>query len=113
MKPLLYRNPFHDKKMRDKNMKTRSPFFCLQSFCRLLITAILLASLAALHAADAAKQKPNLVIIFTDDMGYADIGAYGCKDIPTPHLDRSPPRALGSPAPIPSPRSAFLRAWAS
>ena len=53
-----------------------------------LLTAILLASLAALHAADAAKQKPNLVIIFTDDMGYADIGAYGCKDIPTPHLDR-------------------------
>ena len=53
-----------------------------------LLTALLLASLAALQAADAPKQKPNLVIIFTDDMGYADIGAYGCKDIPTPHLDR-------------------------
>ena len=53
-----------------------------------LLTALLLASLAALQAADAPKQKPNLVIIFTDDLGYADIGAYGCKDIPTPHLDR-------------------------
>ena len=53
-----------------------------------LITALLLAPLTVLHAADAPKQKPNLVIIFTDDMGYADIGAYGCKDIPTPHLDR-------------------------
>jgi len=51
MKPLLYRNPFHDKKMRDKNMKTRSPFFCLQSFCRLLLAALLLASLTALPAA--------------------------------------------------------------
>jgi arylsulfatase A-like enzyme len=48
------------------------------------LTALLLAPLAALHAAD----KPNLLILFTDDMGYADIGAYGCNDIPTPHLDR-------------------------
>lgn len=49
-----------------------------------LLTALLLAPLAALHSADAPKSaaKPNLVIIFTDDMGYADIGAYGCKDIP-------------------------------
>jgi arylsulfatase A-like enzyme len=53
-----------------------------------VLTALLLAPLAALQAADAPKQKPNLVIIFTDDLGYADIGAYGCKDIPTPHLDR-------------------------
>jgi arylsulfatase A-like enzyme len=55
---------------------------------RSALTAQLLAPLAALQAADAPKQKPNLIIIFTDDMGYADIGAYGCKDIPTPHLDR-------------------------
>ena len=55
-----------------------------------LFTALLLAPLAALHSADAPEPaaKPNLVIIFTDDMGYADIGSYGCKDIPTPHLDR-------------------------
>ena len=57
---MLYRNPFHDKKMRDKNMKTRSPFFCLQSFCRLLITALLLAPLAALHAAPSAV--PRIII---------------------------------------------------
>jgi arylsulfatase A-like enzyme len=55
-----------------------------------LFTALLLAPLCVLYAADAPRPaaKPNLVIIFTDDMGYADIGAYGCKDIPTPHLDR-------------------------
>jgi arylsulfatase A-like enzyme len=63
-----------------------------------LFTALLLAPLAALQAAEAPKQsrsaaktaggKPNLIIIFTDDMGYADIGAYGGKDIPTPHIDR-------------------------
>ena len=57
---------------------------------RSALTALLLAPLCVLCAAAAPEPtaKPNLVIIFTDDMGYADIGAYGCKDIPTPHLDR-------------------------
>ena len=32
-------------------------------------------------------QKPNVVIIFIDDMGYGDIGPFG-SDHPTPHLDR-------------------------
>ncbi|MEX0613708.1 MAG: sulfatase, partial [Pirellulales bacterium] len=31
--------------------------------------------------------KPNIVVIVGDDMGYADIGVHGCKDIPTPHID--------------------------
>ena len=35
-----------------------------------------------------ASQKPNLLIIFTDDMGYADLKAFGDSEIPTPHLDR-------------------------
>ena len=40
---------------------------------------------AALHAADAGK--PNILFIVGDDMGYADVGFQGCRDIPTPHLD--------------------------
>jgi len=35
-----------------------------------------------------SEKKPNVVIMFIDDLGYADIGPYGAKDIPTPHLDR-------------------------
>ena len=34
-----------------------------------------------------AAEKPNLIVIMTDDMGYADVGFNGCKDIPTPHID--------------------------
>ena len=34
------------------------------------------------------KNPPNLVVIFMDDMAYADIGPFGAKDYPTPHLDR-------------------------
>jgi len=32
--------------------------------------------------------SPNIVVIFIDDMGYADIGPFGAKGYATPHLDR-------------------------
>src|SRR5688572_22671779 len=41
--------------------------------------------LDAVAAADT--DKPNILLIVGDDMGYADVGFHGCKDIPTPHLD--------------------------
>ena len=31
-------------------------------------------------------EKPNIIVIMTDDMGYSDIGCYG-SEIETPHLD--------------------------
>src|SRR6476646_8736970 len=46
-----------------------------------------LALLALVGPADAQARKPNVLIIVGDDMGYADTGFQGCKDVPTPHLD--------------------------
>lgn len=34
------------------------------------------------------ERLPNVVIIFTDDQGYADVGCYGAKGFTTPNLDR-------------------------
>ncbi|RIK85622.1 MAG: sulfatase [Planctomycetota bacterium] len=38
-------------------------------------------------ASAIAGGKPNIVVIVGDDMGYADLGVHGCRDIATPHLD--------------------------
>lgn len=46
-----------------------------------------LLALLFLMAGLLAADRPNILIIVGDDMGYADVGFHGCKDIPTPHLD--------------------------
>ncbi len=35
-----------------------------------------------------AAEKPNFIIIFTDDQGYNDLGCFGSKKIDTPHIDQ-------------------------
>jgi arylsulfatase A len=49
---------------------------------------VLLLAFAAPRGLAAQERPPNIVIIFTDDMGYGDIGSYGHPTIRTPHLDR-------------------------
>lgn len=53
-----------------------------------ILTTLVLAPLAALHAVDAPR-KPNVLLIYSDDHGWADLGIQGAdKDIRTPHLDQ-------------------------
>ena len=42
-----------------------------------------------LNSADSAEERsPNVVVIFMDDMGYADIGPFGAEGYETPHLNQ-------------------------
>jgi len=53
-----------------------------------LILLCLLSSFTILVSSFAAEQRPNIVIIFIDDLGYADIGPFGAVKQKTPNLDR-------------------------
>ncbi len=55
----------------------RSAFISI-TYCTLLALA---------NPVFAAERLPNIVVIFVDDMGYADCGCFGAKDIATPRLD--------------------------
>lgn len=52
-----------------------------------LLAAVVAAGGNRLMAAEGGA-KPNIILMFIDDLGYGDIGPYGCKDIPTPNIDR-------------------------
>jgi arylsulfatase A-like enzyme len=54
---------------------------------RLLIAGGCLFALTTIIATTRAADKPNIVVIVADDMGFADVGFHGSRDIPTPHLD--------------------------
>ena len=38
-------------------------------------------------ATQPTETRPNIVLIVADDLGYAELGCQGCKDIPTPNID--------------------------
>ena len=56
----------------------------------LKVSATLLLSLSLLidFATAANTDKPNFIIIFTDDQGYGDLSSFGSKSIKTPNIDR-------------------------
>jgi len=59
---------------------------------RMILNVVLIASLIlSLPLAAQKKDKPNVIMIMTDDVGWGDLGSYGggvMRGAPTPNLDR-------------------------
>ena len=79
---------------------------------KLLIFGCGLLASAAVQAQE--NQKPNIIYIMCDDLGYADVGCYGQQYIATPNLDRMAAEGMrftqayaGSPVSAPS-RACFM-----
>ena len=63
------------------------PFQRIPNPCLRLIATLCLLLISS-FGIRAAEKQPNIVIIFTDDQGYADVGVFGAKGFTTPNLDK-------------------------
>lgn len=54
----------------------------------LFFFASLLSGCGDKNGSEKAKTKPNIIIIYADDLGYGDVGAYGAKNLKTPNIDK-------------------------
>ena len=54
----------------------------------LILPSLALCALAVLFDSTSAAEKPNVLVIMADDLGYGDVGCYGATALETPHIDR-------------------------
>src|SRR5262245_10497456 len=59
----------------------------LVQFAAFAVLLLLCASVPLCETYVTAAEKPNIVVIMSDDMGFSDLGCYG-SEIQTPTLDR-------------------------
>jgi len=57
-------------------------------FCSILFWAVLYALLPSQSVFASDSERPNVIVIFCDDLGYGDLGCFGHPTIRTPWLDR-------------------------
>lgn len=56
--------------------------------CGLSLAAAVTVAACANTAAPPAQDRPNIIVILADDLGYGDLGVQGARDVSTPNIDR-------------------------
>lgn len=85
----------------------------LYNYKSILISILLLFVNWGLFAQNQSNDKPNIIYIYADDLGYAELGSYGQKLIHTPNLDKLAKEGVRftqhySSAPVCAPSRAML-----
>lgn len=57
------------------------------NYFAVLALVVIVTFVPSSQARSFPQEKPNVVLIITDDLGWADIGVYGASDIDTPNID--------------------------
>jgi arylsulfatase A-like enzyme len=55
---------------------------------RLLLASLVVSTGIIVNAQTTTNRKPNIILIYTDDLGYGDVSCYGSSAIATPNIDR-------------------------
>lgn len=64
-----------------------------KAVCRFLIIYLLISGLSYITCS-IAQEKPNIIFILADDLGYTDLGCYGNVFNETPHIDSLAKRGM-------------------
>jgi len=74
----------------DRRLAPWGPWTCATLGILWIAAAVLLSALSAVAASGSGEPapRPNVIIIYCDDLGYGDLGCYGSRAIATPNVDR-------------------------
>ena len=66
---------------------SRFAIACMRQLSPLRVMALMTLAAASITGAAETSRPPNFIVVFCDDLGYADIGPFGAQRHATPTLD--------------------------